>query len=73
MSDLIDFLISNKTKTNKEINKKIFDINKYWRFCWFNSIKLLSMKVKKVKKPTDKVIKNNMIIKIFFFKNSCIF
>ena len=70
MSVLIDFLISKKIETNNKIKRKIFEISKYWRFCGFKSIKLLSIKVKKVKNPTNRVIINNMIIKMFFFKNS---
>ena len=66
----MDFFISKKTKTNNIISKIRFKINKYWRFCWFNSIKLLSMNVKKVKKQTNKVIKNITITNEFFFKNS---
>ena len=70
MSDLIDFLISKKMETNNKIKRIILETNKYWRFSWFKSIKLLSIKVKNVKNPTNRVIINSMIINIFFFKNS---
>ena len=73
ISDLIALLMSKKISPYSKISKKIFKINKYWRFCWFNSIELLSMNVKKVKKPTKRVMRNIKIMNIFFFKNSCIF
>ena len=59
-------------KPNNKNSKRIFKTNKYWRFCWFNSIELLSIKVKNVKNPTKRVIKDIMMINIFFFKNSFI-
>ena len=35
-------LISIKINTNKQKSKKIFNINKYNKFSWFNSIMLLN-------------------------------
>ena len=55
--------------TLKTSNNKIFDINKYCKFSSVSSIKLLSMKVKNVKKPRNSVIINIKIIKIFFLIN----
>ena len=40
------------------------------KFCSDNSIKPLSIKVKNVKKPIDKVIINNSIRYMFFFIKS---
>ncbi len=48
----------------------MFKINKYCKFLSDNSIYPLSIKVKKVKKPIDNVIKNNSIRYIFFLMNS---
>ena len=48
---------------NNKKSKKIFKINKYCKFFSFNSIKLLSMKVKNVKKPINSVILNKAIMK----------
>jgi len=73
ISFLIDLLISIKMNTNKQKSKKIFNINKYNKFSWFNSIKLLSINVKKVKKPINNVIINKIIMNIFFLKKSNIF
>ena len=70
ISDLIDAFISKKTKMNNNTNKIMFETNKYWSVCWFKFIKLLSINVKKVKKPVNSVMRNNIIIVIFFFKNS---
>ena len=41
---------------NNKNNKKIFRINKYCKLSWFNSIKLLLINVKNVKKPINSVI-----------------
>ena len=68
ISILIDLFISIKIKTNKEKSKKIFKINKYCKLVWFNSIKLLSIKVKNVKKPINSVILDRIIMNIFFSK-----
>ena len=73
MSFLIDFLISKKIKMNNKNNKKIFRINKYCKLSWFNSIKLLLINVKNVKKPINSVILDRKIMNIFFFKNSNMF
>jgi hypothetical protein len=48
----------------------MLEINKYCKFCWFKSMKLLSINVKNVKKPTNRVIRNNMIIIVFLIKKS---
>ena len=53
----------------KTSNNKIFDTNKYCKFLSVSWIKLLSMKVKNVKKPRNSVIINIIIIKIFFLIN----
>ena len=50
--------------------KKIFEISKYCKFFSFKSTKLLSINVKKVKKPRNSVILDRIIMIIFFFKNS---
>ena len=50
----------------------ILDNNKYCRFVSFNSIKLLSINVKNVIKPTNSVMINIKIINIFFLINSTI-
>ena len=68
----IALLISRKIKTKSKINKIMFSINKYCKFSSDNSIKPLSIKVKKVKKPIDNVIINNIIRYIFFLINSYI-
>ena len=70
ISIFIDFLISLKIKMNNKKSKNIFKINKYCKFFWFNSKKLLSMNVKNVKKPINSVILDKKMINIFFFKNS---
>ena len=68
ISFLIDFLTSKKMNINNNKSNKIFKINKYCKFFWFNSIKLLSIKVKKVKKPINSVILDRIIMNIFFFQ-----
>ena len=68
ISDLIDVFISKKTKMNNNTNKIMLEINKYWRVCWFKFIKLLSINVKNVKKPVNNVMRNKIMIVIFFFK-----
>ena len=68
ISFLIDLLISTKINTNKSKSKKTFEINKYCKLFWFNSIKLLSINVKKVKNPKNSVILDRIIMKIFFFQ-----
>ena len=69
ISFLIEFLISMKIIEKKISNNKMFDTNKYCKFWSVSSIKLLSMKVKNVKKPRNSVIINIKIIKIFFLIN----
>ena len=70
ISILIEFLTSTKIKMNNKISKKIFEISKYCKFFSFKSTKLLSINVKKVKKPRNSVILDRIIMIIFFFKNS---
>jgi len=53
----------------KTINNKIFDTSRYCKLSSVSSIKLLSIKVKNVKKPRNNVIINVKIIKIFFLIN----
>ena len=72
ISFLIDFLISKKTKAKNNSNKNILINNKYCRFMSFNLIKLLSINVKNVIKPTNNVTKKTKIINKFFLKNSVI-
>ena len=55
---------------NNKKSKKIFNISKYCKLFWFNSMKLLSINVKKVKKPINSVILDRIIMNIFFFKKS---
>ena len=62
ISILIEFLISKKIIQNK-INKRItFELSKYLKFISDSLMKLLSINVRNVKKPIDKVIINNKII-----------
>ena len=49
-------------KKNNIIKRTIFAVNKYFKFASVNLIKLLSIKVKKVKKPMANVIINSVII-----------
>ena len=69
ISFLIEFFISKKIIEKKTINKKIFDISKYCKFSSVSLIKLLSIKVRNVKKPRNSVIINIIVIKIFFLIN----
>jgi len=64
--------ISKKIKTKKKNSKIIFDISRICKFCSVKSIKLLSMNVKRVKKPTNNVIKKIKVINIFFLIKSII-
>ena len=50
----------------------MFPNNNICKFLSFNSMKLLSINVKKVIKPTNNVTKNIKIINIFFLINSFI-
>ena len=70
ISFLIAFWISEKINKKRETNKIILSINKYCKFWSFNSIKPLSIKVKKVKKPIDNVIINRNIKYMFFLIKS---
>ena len=70
ISILIEFLTSTKINMNNKISKKIFEISKYCKLFSFKSTKLLSINVKKVKKPRNSVILDKIIMIIFFFKNS---
>ena len=72
ISFLIDFLISRKINKKKNNKRTMFAPSKYCKFWLLSCIKLLSIKVKKVKKPTNKVIINNIITRIFFLINSII-
>jgi len=65
-----EFLTPVKIIIKKIISRTTLRINKNWRFDSFNWIKLLSIKVKSVKKPTDKVIINIKPINIFFLIKS---
>jgi hypothetical protein len=67
ISFLIAFLISKKIKAKRSRSKIIFIINKYCKIWLESSIGLLSIKVKKVKKPMDNVIVNRNIKYMFFF------
>tara|TARA_B100001175_G_C18901363_1_gene353516 strand:+ start:274 stop:507 length:234 start_codon:yes stop_codon:yes gene_type:complete len=69
MSFFNEFLISIKVIRKKKNNKTVLAIKRYCRFSCVKLIKLLSIKVKKVIKPIDKVIvKIRMINKYFFIK-----
>jgi hypothetical protein len=50
----------------------MFNIKSVWRFFSFNSIKLLSINVRKVKNPTDRVVKKSIVINIFLFRKDSI-
>ena len=72
MSFFIAFLISKKKNTKRNDNKIIFEISKNCKFWSDNLMKLLSIKVKKVKKPIDNVIINRNIKYMFFLIKSYI-
>ena len=67
MSFFNEFLISLKVTRKKNSNKTIFAIKRFCRFYCVNLIKLLSIKVKKVKKPIDNVVTKIRIINKYFF------
>tara|TARA_B100000768_G_C11010400_1_gene261739 strand:- start:74 stop:472 length:399 start_codon:yes stop_codon:yes gene_type:complete len=67
-----EFLTSIKIIKKRNNNKPTLDIKSICRFTSLNSIKLLSIKVKKVKKPIKRVIINRNPINIFFLINSSI-
>ena len=73
ISFLIALLVSTNIKINKRNNKTILRMSKSCRFLSDNSIKPLSIKVKKVKKPTDNVIINRNIKYMFFLIKLAIF
>jgi|TARA_B100000749_G_scaffold74925_1_gene56181 hypothetical protein len=64
-----EFFISLKIIRKKINNKIILKNNRYCKFVSFNFIKLLSIKVKKVKNPIDKVARKIITINIFVFIN----
>jgi len=72
MSFLIVFLISEKMKKKSNNNKIIFEIRRNCKFIFESSIKLFSIKVKKVITPTDKVMIKRNIKYIFFLIKSYI-
>ena len=61
ISFFIALLISKNIKTKSKIKKIMFKISNNCKLSSDNSIKPLSMKVKKVKKPNDNVIIDNII------------
>ena len=60
-----EFFTSLKIRKKNNINKTTLIIKSIWRFSSLSLIKLLSIKVKKVKKPSDNVIINIKPIIIF--------
>ena len=64
----IEFFTSLKIIPKKTISRIILTINKLFKLLSFNEKKLLSMKVKKVKKPMDNVNMKIIIINRFLFK-----
>ncbi len=61
ISVLIAFLISRNMNTKRDAKRIIFNTKRYCKFLSVSSTKPLSIKVKKVKKPIDNVIINNII------------
>ena len=72
ISFFIAFFISKKMNTKSKKSKKIFKINNNCKLLSDNSMKPLSIKVKKVKKPIESVIIKRNIKYIFFLINSYI-
>ena len=70
ISSLREFLTSIIIRMKKNTNKIILTISNNWRLNSFNSIKLLSIKVKNVKKAIERVIINIKTINIFFLIKS---
>ena len=66
----IEFLVSLKINQKNNNNKTILVSNNKLRFFSLSWIKLLSINVKKVIKPTDNVKKNMIVIKKFLFKKA---
>jgi hypothetical protein len=67
-----EFLTSENIIKKRSINSAIFPINKIWRLLSDSFKKLLSINVKKVIKPMNKVIKNITVMNIFFLIKSII-
>ena len=67
-----EFLTSLKIIKKRSNNKPIFPIKRYCRLKSVNFKKLLSIKVKKVIKPKDKVTTKTKTINIFFLIKSII-
>ena len=67
ISLLIEFFTSIKIKRKNITRRAILDINKYCKFLSLSLMKLLSKKVKNVKKPNNNVIKKIITINKFFF------
>jgi len=70
ISILSEFLISTKIIIKKNNSKNTLTIRSICRLASLNLIKLLSINVRKVKKPKDNVIKNINTIKKFFLIKS---
>tara|TARA_Y200000002_G_C22538759_1_gene603011 strand:- start:156 stop:536 length:381 start_codon:yes stop_codon:yes gene_type:complete len=74
ISLLIEFFTSKKIKRKNITRRTILDINKYCKFWSLSLIKLLSKKVRNVKKPNNNVTRKIITIKKFFLmKFSIIF
>jgi len=71
-SILREFLTSEKIIKKRSINKIMFAINKICRLSSDSFKKLLSIKVKNVAKPNNKVIRNTKVMNIFFLIKSII-
>ena len=69
---LIEFFISMKISIKNNNKKIMFKINTNCKFCSFNSIKLLSINVRKVIKDRKTVNRNSIIINKFLFMNASI-
>tara|TARA_B100001121_G_scaffold24908_1_gene19276 strand:- start:865 stop:1215 length:351 start_codon:yes stop_codon:yes gene_type:complete len=70
ISFFIALLISKNIKRKRETKSNIFNNNKSCKLLSDSSIKPLSIKVKKVKKPVDNVIIDNINRYMFFLINS---
>ena len=62
ISILIEFFISKKIVKNKISKRAIFELSKYLKLISDSLMKLLSINVRNVKKPIDKVIIDNKVI-----------
>ena len=67
-----ELLISRKIIIKNNIINIIFSIKSVCRFFSFKLIKLLSINVRKVKNPKDRVIKKSIVINIFLFRKDII-